>query len=244
MPTERDDRVALITGANKGIGFETARALGQSGLKVLVGARDADRGQEAVERLAAEGVDARTVALDVLDASSLQASVADVGAAEGRLDILVNNAGIGLTHYLPSSIPIETVREVFDTNFFGAIAAAQAFLPLIKASPAGRVVNVSSVLGSLFHLSDTEWIGHKAHFTAYSMSKAALNAFTVLLSAEVHGTNVKVNSVEPGYTATDLTAGQGLQSPTDAARVVVKYALIDADGPNGGYFDLNGRVAW
>lgn len=236
--------VALITGGNKGIGFAAAEQLGALGLHVLIGARDAGRGAEAVKALCDKGYSARAVSIDVTDTSAIAAAVADVTAAEGRLDVLVNNAGKDLFRAPPSTVDLDALRSTFETNVYGAIATAQAFLPLLRASPAGRIVNVSSSMGSLFYLANPQWIGFTQLATTYSMSKTALNAFTALLSAELHGTSVKVNSVEPGYTATDMTAGQGFQSPEDAARVVVKYATVGNDGPTGGFFDLHAPLAW
>lgn len=241
---ESSRRIALITGANKGIGFEAARQLGQGGVHVLIGARDAERGQNAAGVLAGEGLSVRAVALDVTDQSSIDRAVADIGEHEGRLDILVNNAGIGLERFVPSALELASLRRTMETNFFGAFAMVRAFLPLIQRSDAGRIVNVSSSLGSLHHLTDPQWVGYNSMFTAYSMSKTALNGLTAMVSAELHGTTAKVNSVEPGFSATDMTGGQGFQTAADAARVIVKYATIGANGPNGGYFDLNGPLPW
>ncbi|MDB6063506.1 MAG: hypothetical protein JWM78_3609 [Verrucomicrobiaceae bacterium] len=236
--------LALITGANKGIGFEAARQLGAQGIEILIGARDSQRGQEAVAKLKDEGVSAHAVIIDVSNAASIKAAAATITRDFGRLDILINNAGIGLDRLLPSEVDIAHLREVLETNFFGALITAQTFLPLLRKAAAGRIVNVSSMLGSLFHLSDPQWVGHQTLCTSYSISKTALNGFTALLSAELVGTTVKVNSVEPGYTATDMTKGNGLQTVEQAAKAIVKYATIDADGPSGGYFDIHGRIAW
>jgi NAD(P)-dependent dehydrogenase (short-subunit alcohol dehydrogenase family) len=244
MSDRTEQRVALVTGSNKGIGFEAARQLGRLGIRVLISARDPGRGSAAAEALAGEGIQARSVVLDVTDAASIEATLDDLQKNEGRLDILVNNAGIGLEHYRPSELATAKLRETMETNFFGVVAVTQKFLPMLGLSPAGRIVNVSSSLASLLHLSDPEWIGSRHQFPAYSISKTALNAWTAVLSCELHGGTTKVNSVEPGYTATDLTSGQGFQSASDAARVIVKYATIGPDGPNGGYFELNGRMPW
>lgn len=249
-------RVALITGANKGIGFEVARQLGANKVRVLVGSRDGERGRKAVTELSAEGIDANAITIDVTNQDSISAAAREVEQRIGKLDILVNNAGIGLDRTPPSELDISALRTVLDTNFFGALLTTKAFLPLLRKSPSGRIVNVSSALGSLFHLSDPHWIGHQVLSTPYSMSKVALNAFTALLSAELIQTRIKVNSVEPGYTATDMTRPRNLnalpegarritgQTPAEAARVVVKFALIGDDGPTGGYFDINGRMPW
>ena len=237
-------RVVLITGSNKGIGYEAARQLGENGMHILIGARDPQRGLDAADRLAQDGISARSVTIDVSDSTSIAQALADIEAIEGQLDVLVNNAGIGLEQTLPSQLDIATLRATMETNFFGAFSTTKAFLPLIKAAPAGRIVNVSSSLGSLLHLSDPQWVGSGRLYPAYSMSKTALNALTALVSIELHGTDAKINSVEPGFTKTDMTGGQGFQTAADAARVIVKYATIGADGPNGGYFDINGRLPW
>lgn len=239
-----EPKLALITGANKGIGFETARQLGQQGVRVLIGARDAAKGEAAADTLRAEGFDVMALTIDVTDETSIRTAAAQVEKEFGKLDILVNNAGIGLFHRLPSEVGMAELKEVLDTNLFGAILTAQAFLPLLRQSDSGCIVNVSSTLGSLFCLSDPHWIGHQGLFTPYSMSKVALNAFTALLSAELINTPIRVNSVEPGYTATDMTQHQGFQTVEQAAQVIVKYATIGPDGPTGSYFDGDGRMSW
>ena len=244
MNTSLQGRVALITGANKGIGFEAARQLGKLGVRVLIGARDSARGQAAAKTLADEGLNVSVVKLDVTDEIGISAAAAGVETNEGRLDILVNNAGIGLDPCPVSQLDTAALQKTLQTNFYGPFWVSKAFLPLLRRSDAARIVNVSSSLGSLFHLSDPEWVGRPRQFSAYSISKAALNAMTVLLSAELHGTSAKVNSVEPGYTATDMTDHSGFQTTEQAARVIVKYATAGADGPNGGYFDIHGRLPW
>jgi NAD(P)-dependent dehydrogenase (short-subunit alcohol dehydrogenase family) len=237
-------KIALVTGANKGIGFETARHLGRQGASVLIGARDETRGRKAADILAGEGATARWIALDVSDPASIAAAVAEVDRAFGRLDILVNNAGIGLDSGPPSGVDIAAMRKTLDTNFFGAFATLQAFLPLIRKSSAGRVVNVSSALGSLFHLSDPQWVGAQSQFVPYSISKTAMNMMTVLFANELRGTPVKVNSVEPGFTQTDMTGGHGFATADVSAQVIVRYATLADDGPSGGYFDQYGRMPW
>jgi NAD(P)-dependent dehydrogenase (short-subunit alcohol dehydrogenase family) len=242
--TDGVNKVALITGSNKGIGLEAARQLGQSGIHVLIGARDAARGEQAARQLSDEGISARAIRIDVTDQGSIDAAAADIAGREGRLDILVNNAGIALERFAPSELEMATLRQTMETNFFGAFAVAKAFMPMLTAAPAGRIVNVSSGLGSLHHLTDPEWIGYPMMYSAYSISKTALNALTAMMAAEFHGTAAKVNSVEPGFTETDLTGGHGFQTAADAARVLVKFATIGPDGPNGGFFELNGRMPW
>src|SRR5690606_12419934 len=237
-------RLALITGANKGIGFEAARQLGALGIRVLIGTRDPQRGNTAVTQLKEEGVDARAVSIDVSDAASIKAAAVHVENEFGHLDILVNNAGIGLDRALPSELDVAHLRAVMETNFYGALLTTQAFMPLLRKSSAARIVNVSSTMGSLFLLSNPQWIGHQTLCSSYSISKTAVYALTAALSAEPAGTPIKVNSVGPGYTATDTTSGEGFQTPEPAARVMVTYATLDAAGPSGGYFDNMGPIAW
>ncbi len=239
-----DTRIALISGANKGIGFEAARRLARAGVRVLIGARDSARGQAAREALAAQGLDADVAPLDVVDPGSIAACAAQVARAHGRLDILVNNAGGGFALCKPSELPIAQLRATFETNFFSAFQMVQAFLPLLQRAAAGRIVNVSSGTASLGLKSSPEWVGFPLHLSAYAMSKTALNALTVQFAAELHGSAVKINAVEPGYTQTDLTGHQGFQTAEQAAAVIEKYALIGPDGPNGGFFDINGPYTW
>jgi len=237
-------KVALVTGANKGIGFATARQLAQLGLTVAIGARDEARGVEAAATVAGEGGKARWVALDVTDQTSIDAAAARIEREFGRLDVLVNNAGVGLANKPASTVEMAAFRQTLDTNLFGAFATLQAFLPLLRRSPSARVVNVSSALGSLFHLSDPQWIGAQSQFVPYSISKAALNMMTVLFANELRSTSIKVNAVEPGFTQTDMTGGQGFATPDVSAQVIVRYATLPDDGPTGGYFDQYGRMAW
>jgi NAD(P)-dependent dehydrogenase (short-subunit alcohol dehydrogenase family) len=237
-------RVALVTGANKGIGFAAARLIGKLGIKVLIGSRETTRGEEAVRTLLSEGIDARGVKIDVTDVASIADASAGVESQEHRLDILVNNAAIGLARQPPSELDTIALRETLATNLFGTVAVTRAFLPLLRRSDTGRIVNVSSALGSTFHLSDPEWVGYSVLSSTYSISKAALNAFTAILAAELQGSTIKVNAVDPGFTKTDLTSQQGFQTPDDAARVIVKYSTVGADGPTGGFFDIKGRIPW
>lgn len=239
-----NNKVALITGANKGIGLEIARQLGQNGLTVLVGARDAGRGEEAASTLKSEGVDARFVAIDVTDHSSIEAAANTIEADFGRLDVLVNNAGVALESVGASEANLEVVRRTFDTNFFGVVAVTQAFLPLIRKSEAGRIVNVSSGLGSLTQLSDPTNQYYSVNPFAYNASKSALNAFTVSLAKELRDTNIKVNSADPGYTATDLNGNSGPQTIPEGAQSSVTLALLAEDGPTGSFFEAKGPVAW
>jgi NAD(P)-dependent dehydrogenase (short-subunit alcohol dehydrogenase family) len=244
MAAPETTKIALVTGANKGIGYETARQLAKQGATVLIGARDEARGRKAAETLSNEGLTARWLALDVSDPATITAAAAEVDKAFGRLDILVNNAGIGLDSAPPSTVEMSALRATLDTNFFGAFAMLQTFLPLLRKAPAGRVVNVSSALGSLFHLSDPQWVGAQSQFVPYSISKTAMNMMTVLFANELRGTSIKVNSIEPGFTQTDMTGGHGFATADVSAQVVVRYATLPEDGPSGGYFDQYGRMPW
>lgn len=240
-----DRRIALITGANKGIGLEVARQLGKAGHRILLGARDASRGNEAARALAAEGIDVRHVTVDLSDTASLAATAADIEANEGRIDILVNNAGVALQgDGLPGVADLEAVRRTFETNYFGTIAVTQALLPLVKKSASGRIVNVSSGLGSITLNADPEWAYAAVKLTGYNASKAALNMFTVLLAAEVKEAGIQVNAVDPGYTATDLNGNSGHQTIEEGAAETVRIALLPDGGPTGQFTNTEGVVAW
>ncbi|WP_141583064.1 SDR family oxidoreductase [Actinomadura sp. WMMA1423] len=244
-------RIALITGANKGIGFETARILGRGGATVLVGARSADLGEKAAAVLCGEGVDARFVPLDVTDARGVQDAAAWIGAEFGRLDILVNNAAITTTDAAdpassppPSRVAPELVRAALETNVVGVVAVTNAMLPLLRRSPAGRIVNVSSNLGSLTALSAPSLPASLPNLLPYNASKTALNALTVAYARELAGTPVKVNSVAPGFCATDLNGHTGHRTPAQGAAVIASVALLDDDGPTGAYLTEDGRNPW
>jgi NAD(P)-dependent dehydrogenase (short-subunit alcohol dehydrogenase family) len=244
-PDDTLDRVALVTGANKGIGFATAAGLGRLGITVLIGARDERRGAEAVSRLRADGIDARLLLLNVTDDASVARAASAVELSFGRLDILVNNAALKLerTPSPPSECSLDMVRETFDTNVFGTIRVLLEMLPLLRRSAAPRIVNVSSGLGSLT-LATTE--GTK-YFTrpllSYNASKAALNSVTVQFANELRGTSFKVNAADPGYTNTDMT-GSGERGPDEGAEIVIRLATLSPDGPTGKFFDERGELPW
>lgn len=235
-----EKKVALVTGANKGIGHAIARALAARGLTVLVGARDAARGEGAAQRIAG---DARVCLLDVTRADSIAAAVSRIQREFGRLDVLVNNAGIA-TFGAPSTTRLEEVRAVFETNVFGVIAVTQAMLPLLHAAPAGRIVNVSTRLGSLTAITDPTFPMPGIGGVAYGPSKSALNAITVAFAQELTDTNIKVNAVCPGHTATDLNGHSGARTVDEAAKHPVRLALIGDDGPTGTFSNDAGTVAW
>ena len=239
-------KVALVTGANKGIGFEVARKLAQSGMTVFLGARDANRGEAAAKILAAENLDVRPLVLDLSGPETMHAAAELIDGAFQRLDVLVNNAGI-VDHEdnAPGEVDIDALRRVFETNFFGTVLVTQIMLPLIRKSTSGRIVNVSSGLGSLSSMAAP--VGISAGYgqlLGYSTSKAALNMFTVQLASQLSGTGILVNSAAPGFTATDLNNFQGHQTVEEGARVPVKLALLPDDGPTCGFFDKNGIKPW
>ena len=245
MAEHSNKRVALVTGANKGIGYETARQLAGQGITVLLGARDEQRGREAAAKLQGEGLDARFLPLDLSDRETHQAARRFIEANFGRLDILINNAGVALdVAQKPSEVDLDTLRRTFDTNFFGAVSVTQALLPLIRKSGAGRIVNVSSGLGSLTRHGDPGWEFYPVKPLAYNASKTALNAFTVMLAHELRETAVKVNSADPGFTATDMTGHQGYKTVEQGAAVITQLATLPADGATGGYFDDQGVLPW
>jgi NAD(P)-dependent dehydrogenase (short-subunit alcohol dehydrogenase family) len=237
---------ALVTGANKGIGRETARRLAQLGMTVLVGARDRERGEAAVASLRADAADVHVVQLDVADETSIARAAADVTARFGKLDVLVNNAGISSFSERPSRQSLGAMRDLFATNVFGLIAVTQAFLPLLEASGAARIVNVSSSLGSLGLAADPASAVAKqgSSLFAYAASKSLVNAFTVRLANELRESRIKVNSACPGYCATDLNRYTGPRTVQQGAEIIVRLATLADDGPSGGFFDDTGSIPW
>lgn len=237
--------VVLVTGANKGIGFETARQIGAEGHTVLIGSRDAQRGEEAVRVLCDQGIDARLIKLDIRDASSRKSASEDIRSTFGHLDVLVNNAGTGASgDGPPGSADLAQVRSLFEVNFFSTLEVIQAMLPLLRNASAGRIVNVSSGLGSLSRHSDPEWEFDAVRLTGYNCAKAALNMATILLAKELSEIGIVVNSVAPGFTATDLNGGgPGAQTPEDGARASVAAALR-ADGQTGAFLSSQGIEPW
>jgi NAD(P)-dependent dehydrogenase (short-subunit alcohol dehydrogenase family) len=226
--------ITLITGANKGIGLETARQLGARGMTVLIGARDAARGRAAEEALRAEGIDAHHVELDITDAKSAQRAAEWIDARYGRLDVLVNNAGIAVGGGTPSATSLDVMREVFETNVVGAITVTNALLPLLRRAPAARIVNVSSEIGSVSFMSDRASPAWQMPASIpYPASKAALNMVTAMYAKELAGTPIKVNAANPGYCATDLNAHTGFRTPAEGASVSVHLATLPGDGPTG-----------
>jgi NAD(P)-dependent dehydrogenase (short-subunit alcohol dehydrogenase family) len=245
MAEHSNKRIALVTGANKGIGYETARQLASQGITVLIGARDEQRGEEAAARLRGEDLDVQFLRLDINDQTTHEAACRFIEDNFGKLDILVNNAGIALdVAQKPSEVDQQTLRKTFDTNFFGVISVTQALLPLIRKSAAGRIVNVSSGLGSLTKHGDPDWEFYQVKPLAYNASKTALNAFTVMLAAELKDTAIKVNSADPGFTATDMNDHRGYKTVEQGASVITQLSTLAASGATGGYFDDQGVLPW
>jgi NAD(P)-dependent dehydrogenase (short-subunit alcohol dehydrogenase family) len=231
-------KTVLITGANKSIGFETAKQLLDLGYYVYLGCRDLEKGVEAVAQLNSKNVE--PIKIDVSDAQSVTEAREIIGSKTDSLDVLINNAGIsGGFPQSPSTTTIETMREVFDTNFFGAIQVTGAFMDLLKKSDAPRIVNVTSGLGSLTLHSDPSWKFYNFKSAAYGPSKTALNAYTITLAFELKDTAFKVNAVDPGYTATDFNRHSGPRNVADAAKDVVKFAILDENGPTGKFFSID-----
>ena len=237
-------KVALITGANKGIGFEIARQLALLGATALLGARDRGRGEGAARALAAEHLDARFLRIDVTEQSSIDETASQIEKDFGRLDILVNNAGIGIDNAPPSQLEMDVLRRTYETNFFGVFAVTKAMLPLLSRSDGARIVNMSSGLGSLTQNSDPGYRHARAKLLAYNSSKTALNALTIQFAYELRETPIKVNAADPGYVATDLNHHTGTRTVEQGARIAVKLATLPEGGPTGGFFDEDGVVPW
>jgi len=242
------DKVALISGANKGLGLETGRQLGKLGYTVLLGSRDALKGEVAARLLREEGIDARVVKLDVVKQSDIDAAAAMIEAEFGKLDVLVNNAGVmhekGWTKNTTSETTMENLRATFETNLFAVFAVTKAMLPLLKASEGGRVVNVSSILGSVSLQATKGSPTYSTKLFAYNASKAALNVLTISLAHELRGTKIKVNSAHPGWVKTDLGGSAAPMSVVDGAKTEVELATLGEDGPTGGFFHDGKEIAW
>jgi NAD(P)-dependent dehydrogenase (short-subunit alcohol dehydrogenase family) len=238
--------VALITGANKGIGFETAKQLGAKGIRVLIGGRDAARVQAAADSLKVHGVDARPIVIDVTSRPSIMAAVAQVEREHGKLDILINNAGLLIYNGdgLVSNAQEQVLRDTFETNFFGLFAVTQSFLPLIRKSEAGRIVNLTSILGSIAEHADPNSPIYQAKFTGYDASKAAVNMLTNHLAHELKGTPIKVNAAHPGWVKTDMGGPDAPMELVDGAKTSVWLATLPPDGPSGGFFHMQTHLRW
>lgn len=238
------DKTALVTGANKSIGYETARRLGEAGYRIWLGSRDRERGEAAAAELRQKGLDVRMLEIDVASDASVEAAALRVFEEDGRLDALVNNAGILGSMLAPSEEPIAIIKDVYEVNVFGPIRTTQAFLPLLKAAPCANVVMVSSGLGSLGGLTDPASEFYAINILGYNSSKTALNAATVAFSKEFAAAGIKVNSADPGYTATDFNGHSGYRTVGQAAEIIVRLATLDKNGPTGGYFYDEGPLPW
>ena len=244
------EKIALITGGNRGLGFQTALEL-KGMAKVVIGSRDLAEGEEAVKKLRAAGVDADVLQLDVTDPASHQAAYDYFNLRYGRLDILVNNAGVaGGTfpgtgpEHRAADVPMAVLRKVFETNFFAVVALTEKLLPLIQKSPAGRIVNLSSILGSLTLQADPNSPIYHAKSFAYDASKTAVNAFTVHLAYDLRGTKIKVNSAHPGWVKTDMGGPEAPMELSEGAKTSAALATLAEDGPTGGYFHLGQTLPW
>jgi NAD(P)-dependent dehydrogenase (short-subunit alcohol dehydrogenase family) len=239
-------KVALVTGANKGIGFEISRQLGRRGFTVVLAARDAKKVADAAARLQTEGLDAHGVVLDVANPTSAQAAAEWLDQHYGRLDVLVNNAGVGFEFAAgtkPSQLKMETLKATYDTNFFGAFAVIQHMLPLLRKSASPRIINQSSTLGSLSSLSDPQSPTYGINLLAYNSSKTALNGLTLAFAKELVGEHVSVNSVCPGWVKSDMGTDAAPRTVEQGAAIAVKLATMD-DPPTGKFLDDGGEIRW
>jgi len=238
-------KIALITGANKGIGLETARQLGRD-MTVLLGTRDENKGEAAAKELRQSGIDAHAIELDVTRPESIERAAARVERDFGRLDVLINNAGVMLDEAKKkvSEQSMETWRKTFETNFFGLVATTQTFLPLLRKSEAGRIVNLSSILGSIGYHATPGSPVYENKVPAYNVSKSAVNAYTVQLAYELKDTKIKVNAAHPGWVKTEMGGEGATMEIPDGAKTSVALATIGADGPNGAFLHLDEPLPW
>jgi NAD(P)-dependent dehydrogenase (short-subunit alcohol dehydrogenase family) len=242
MTTPTDNKIVLITGANKGIGFAAARELARIGHTVLLGARDRERGTAAAAELAAQGLDVRFVRLDVTDAETISAAADLIDTEYQRLDILINNAGISRDRpHPPTELPIAALREIYETNVFGVVAVTNAMLPLLRRSPAGYIGNVSSGLGTVAYLTDPNSpLWQYANLLGYNSSKAALNAITLIYANTLRDTGIKVNALSPGFCATDLNNHTGHLSAAEGGAHIARQVTLPDDAPTGVCLNENG----
>jgi NAD(P)-dependent dehydrogenase (short-subunit alcohol dehydrogenase family) len=246
MATET--KVAFITGGNRGLGLETARQLGKLGVKVVIGSRDLEKGEAAAKALRADGADVDAIRFDITKPADYKAAYDYFDKQYGKLDILINNAGVMKETMggpnTTSATSVALVRETFDTNFFAVIELTQTLLPLIRKSPAGRIVNLSSILGSLALHADPKSPIYGAKILGYDSSKAALNSFTIHLAHELKDTAIKVNSAHPGWVKTDMGTDAAPMEIPEGAKTSVELATLPADGPTGGFFHLGKPLPW
>ena len=243
-------KVAFITGANRGLGLETARELGKQGIAVVLASRDRKKGEAAAAKLRDEGITAESLAFDLTKSQDHQKASDYLAKKYGHLDILVNNAGVlkesqaGSAPNQTSAVSPEILRETFETNFFATVALTQKLLPLIRKAPAGRIVNVSSILGSLTLHADPKSPIYPFKTLAYDASKAALNAFTVHLAHELRDTKIKVNSAHPGWVKTDMGGPNAPMEVSEGGKTSAQLATLPDDGPTGGFLHLGQRLPW
>ena len=234
----------FITGANKGIGFETARRLGEQGYRIWLGARDVERGETAAQILRNQGHDVRYIDIDVVDDSCVRAAAERVMKEDGSLDVLINNAGIPGNYAPPLGQGLDDIRKVYDINLFSPIRVIYALLPVLKAAGKANIVNVSTGLASLGWLTDPDNQYYDTNLLGYNSSKTALNAVTVSLAKALVPFYIRVNSADPGYTKTDFTNNTGNHTVVEAAEVIVTLATSDEHGPNAGFFNMDGPLPW
>ena len=243
-----DNKIAFITGANRGLGLEAARQLAQQDFTIILGARDLAKGEAAAANLRESGADAHAVQLEVADEESVRQAAREVENRFGHIDVLINNAGISPEYAAgqlsPSQLPAATIRRIYDTNFFGALSVLQAFVPLLKKSEAPRVVNVASEIGSLANISNPDWFAYGVNTLGYSSSKTALNALTVAFAKEFNDAKWKINSACPGWVKTELGTADAPGEVEDGARIYVTLATLPPDGPTGQFFNASGPIAW
>ena len=242
------EKVAFITGANRGIGFETSKQLAKKNTKVILGSRDLDKGKKAIEKLASEGINADLIQYDAFDLNAPQKVYDYISKEYKKLDILINNAGVLLTGNLfvtnSSSVSDKDIKDTFQTNLFSVISLTQKLLPLIKKSDAGRIVNVSTILSSLtLHSAKDSPISPAKEF-AYNASKTALNAFTIHLANELKDTKIKVNSGHPGWVKTELGGPNAPIEVKDSFETSLRLATLDENGPTGGLFHKDETIPW
>ncbi|MES2580238.1 MAG: SDR family oxidoreductase [Pseudomonadota bacterium] len=246
--TTSSEKIAFISGANRGIGFETAKGLGALGITVVIGARNITKGETAAKQLQALGFKAEAIHYDANQAQSADNVFEHLNKHYGKLDILVNNAGINLEQLMgsdnSSTVSLDTIQQTFHSNLFAVIELTQKLLPLVKKAPAGRIVNLSSILASLtLHSMPNSPIDPAKAF-AYNASKTALNVYTVHLAHELKGTNIKVNSAHPGWVKTELGGDNATMEVADSYKTSVQLATLDSNGANGGFFHLGESLPW
>lgn len=245
MSSDKAQRIALVTGSTRGIGLETVRLLARRGVRVGLAGRRYEAAAAAAESIGRD-LDVEAVQIDITDERSIADAAEAFGKRHGRLDILINNAGIliDLPDRAPSEQPIDIWRRTFETNLFGMVAVTDAFLPLLRRSNAGRIVNLSSSGASMTLHNDPDSAVYHYKLPAYNASKSAVNAWTVHLAYELRDTPIRVNAVDPGYVRTDMNGGAGQLDVTEGAETSIALALVDEDGPSGGFFHRGRRLPW